>query len=480
MSVILVALFCALMLVYRLRRPRYPPLPPGPPADPFIGHLRIAPTSDFGISFYNMGKTYGNLMHLNIFGRITVVVNSVRVAAELMEKRRSSSKYNDRALLRVFRIMGWTENLAFIPYGRTFQRHRRMFKEAFNKKASLNHRPVQLFEARVLAKNLMKEPDNWAKLLTRFSTAVILRIVHGHHVVSEYDPLVKLAEEEGWALTQLGSVGANLLDVFPFLQYMPSWFPGTHYAQFAREHYPKVREMYELPLRDVLERMAQGTAAESVMASQLSALHREGDRVGYTVEDIKGVAATSYIAGAETTASTLFSFMLAMVLHPECQLRAQAELDRVVGTNRLPEFDDRPSLPYLECLLQETFRWNHPLPTGVPHRVTADDVYDGMFIPEGSIIIPNIRGMTWDESLYADPFTFDPTRFLPMPEGRNEPFSGATWGFGRRVCPGRHLADASLWIAIAMLLSTVQISKAVDEDGNEIMPEVAFITSFTR
>ncbi|KAF8073649.1 cytochrome P450 [Lyophyllum atratum] len=426
MSLLLLTPLCAFVFVYRLCRPRYPPLPPGPPSDPLIGHLRIAPTSNFDIFFYKLGKTYGNIMHLNILGRITIIVNNIQTAVELMEKR--SSNYNDRPRLRVFDIMGWTDNLAFLPYGKSFQVQRRMFKQHFNKKTTSNYRPIQVREARVLVQNLVSDPEDWEKLLTRFSTAIIMRIVHGHQVVSDIDPYVKLADEVGWTLTQLGSVGSNLLDVFPFLQYMPSWFPGTYYARFARHHYPKVREMYDFPFQDVQGQMAEGTAKASVMASQLDALSREGNAVGYGVDDIKGMATTAYIA--------------------ECQVRAQEELDAVVGTHRLPEFNDRASLPYLEGLLQETLRWNHPLPTSIPHRVVEDDVYNGMFIPKGSLIIPNIRGMTWDESLYADPFTFDPTRFLPKPEGREEPPSGATWGFGRRICPGRHVAEASLWIAM--------------------------------
>ncbi|KAG6834253.1 hypothetical protein H0H93_010864, partial [Arthromyces matolae] len=68
---------------------------------------------------------------------------------------------------------------------------------------------------------------------------------------------------------------------------------------------------------------------------------------------------------------------------------------------------------------------------GVPHKVTEDEIYRGMLIPKGATIIANTRSMTLDESVYTDPYTFDPTRFLPAPLGRGEPTTTALYGFGR-------------------------------------------------
>jgi len=87
--------------------------------------------------------------------------------------------------------------------------------------------------------------------------------------------------------------------------------------------------------------------------------------------------------------------------------------------------------------------------------------------------------MTLDERIYADPFKFDPTRYLPKPEGRGEPHPNGPFGFGRRICPGRFVADASMWIAVASILATLSISKALDESGNEITPRVAFTSGIT-
>jgi cytochrome P450 len=104
-----------------------------------------------------------------------------------------------------------------------------------------------------------------------------------------------------------------------------------------------------------------------------------------------------------------------MALHPEVVRKAQAEIDAVVGNDRLPTFSDREQLPYLDALVKEVLRWNAVVPTGtrcsflacrkynqftlqlpaVPHRAIQDDVHEGFLIPKGSLVIPNI----WSVSL---------------------------------------------------------------------------------
>jgi len=79
--------------------------------------------------------------------------------------------------------------------------------------------------------------------------------------------------------------------------------------------------------------------------------------------------------------------------------------------------------------------------------------------------------MTLDENIYENAFEFEPTRFLPSPLGRGEPYPVGPFGFGRRACPGRHLANDSLWIAVATILSTMHISREFGEDGKEIVPD---------
>lgn len=107
-----------------------------------------------------------------------------------------------------------------------------------------------------------------------------------------------------------------------------------------------------------------------------------------TEELIKDSAAVSYAAGADTSVSTLTTFILAMTLHPEAQKRAQAELDAVLG-DRLPTFADKDDLPYVTAIMKEVFRWIPVLPLAVPHRAIHSDRYKDFHIPAGASVLGN-------------------------------------------------------------------------------------------
>jgi cytochrome P450 len=107
-----------------------------------------------------------------------------------------------------------------------------------------------------------------------------------------------------------------------------------------------------------------------------------------TEELIKDSAAVSYAAGADTSVSTLTTFILAMTLHPEAQKRAQAELDAVLD-DRLPTFADKDNLPYVTAVMKEVFRWIPVLPLAVPHRAVKQDRYKDYHIPAGASVLGN-------------------------------------------------------------------------------------------
>ncbi|OJT06167.1 O-methylsterigmatocystin oxidoreductase [Trametes pubescens] len=167
-------------------------------------------------------------------------------------------------------------------------------------------------------------------------------------------------------------------------------------------------------------------------------------------------------------------FILAMVKYPAAMRKAQAEIDGLTGGRRLPTPDDRPALPYVEAVLRECLRWTAPVPLGLPHRLMEDDVYQGRTIPKGTLIFANIWRMTRDPAVFVDPEAFIPERYLEVVDDtiakKRDPWS-YVFGFGRRKCPGSHLADASLWLVMACMLATLDFEKATDASGNIIEPQ---------
>ena len=164
-----------------------------------------------------------------------------------------------------------------------------------------------------------------------------------------------------------------------------------------------------------------------------------------------------------------------MVSHPEIQKRAQDELDAVVGRSRTPTFADIPNLPYIQAIVKESLRWRPPLPMAVPHSTTEDDWYEGMYIPKGTICLVNLWQCHHDEDAYGPTATsFNPERFLdehgkliPGPPITRED-GHSSYGFGRRICVGKHAANDALFIDMATLLWAVRFEYGRDENGKEV------------
>lgn len=108
-------------------------------------------------------------------------------------------------------------------------------------------------------------------------------------------------------------------------------------------------------------------------------------------DDLAGYTSGSLLeAGSDTTASVLYGFIQALLVWPEVQKKAQAEVDRVVGPNRLPTMEDYPDLLYIRCCVKEALRWMPTVILGVPHAALQDDTYEGYRIPKGASVINNV------------------------------------------------------------------------------------------
>ncbi|KAK1235349.1 hypothetical protein PQX77_001438 [Marasmius sp. AFHP31] len=168
-----------------------------------------------------------------------------------------------------------------------------------------------------------------------------------------------------------------------------------------------------------------------------------------------------------------------MSLHPEFQIRAQKEIDIIVNSGRLPDFDDRDDFPFVNAIIQETLRWN---PASLIELYTMMFMKDFIF-PQRSIIDPDAdtiyrRAVTHDEALYGpNPDAFNPDRFMQVDSKPPDPELFA-FGFGRRICPGRYLAMNTIYLTVAHLLATFTIAKAIDGDGNEVEPVAEFTPNF--
>ncbi|KAF8835269.1 cytochrome P450 [Paxillus ammoniavirescens] len=464
--VVPVAVLLAVEGLRRLRRPSRssgPLLPPGPTPIPFLGNVWGLNADAPYLTYAEWSKTYGDILYTQILNQEIIVLNSEEVAVELLEKR--SNKYSDRPLFALADLFGCEWSSVLAHYGPRLRQHRKLYHQFFSASASLSYRPRQLETAHEMLAHILDDPTHYAEHFDTFAATVVMSVTYGYDINGK-EAFAKYLKRAADIFTHFATPeSAALCAAFPFIKKLPAWFPfmGFKYEAVKCEKLANGgrHESYAWVRQQVDEHIARRSmVADAIVKYGLD----DDSKNPQLVQAIKDSAAALYGAAVETTQSVLLVFVYLLMLHPEVQVRAQAEIDRVVGTERLPDFGDRPALPYVDALLRETLRSHPVVPIGVPHATTEDDIYEGYYIPKGATIMANVWAMSHNEDKYPDPTAFLPERFLQSDGTLNDDDLPWIFGFGRRICPGRHVADASLWCAMVSILAAFTIEKT---EGSE-------------
>ncbi|KAJ7762784.1 cytochrome P450 [Mycena maculata] len=400
-----------------------------------------------------------------------IILNSATDAFNLLSKR--SAIYSDRPFATMAgRLMRREKSIFCISYNDRLKTYRRLMHQSFNPTASQMFWEVEEQEARILVESIIASPENLVEHLRRNAAAVIMKISYGYPVTRNDDHFVALAEEGIKIASMASAPGKWLVDSFPILRFLPDWFPGAGFKTKAKEWGQTLYEQSLEPHTWVKEQLRAGTAIPSFTSALLQP--SDGHSVDAEEEDrILWSSGALYFAGADTSVSVVKTFFFTMMMHPSVQRQAQDEVDRFFASeHRLPTLHDQGAFPYVQCILKEVLRWAPASPFGLFHCTAKPDVYKGYLIPAKTSIMANIWAMMHDATVYPDPFSFDPSRFLgdkPQADPRDYAF-----GFGRRICPGQHLAENSIWIQMVLSLLTMTICKPLDSSGKTIEPEVAF------
>ncbi|KAJ7771576.1 cytochrome P450 [Mycena metata] len=454
---LLVALYSYFLQVNRSKLP----LPPGPKKLPLVGNLFDMPKSFEWITYMEWARKFNSdILHLNVVGTSIIVLSTAEAANELLEKR--ASIYSDRPRFRMVNdLMGWDFALAFMKYGDHWRAHRRLFHEVFNAVAAQSFRPKEREVTNELLYDFLQDPEHDVlDHLRHMAAKFVMSVAYGLEIQRSNDPYVELADKAVEGLVTAVVPGRFLVDSMPFLKYVPAWVPGAGFQRKAEEWRRLARGMLEKPYAEAKAKIASGNPQHSFTLDGQRMVENSDENIdkAYLAQVVQATAGTMYTAGTGTTVK-----------------KAQAEIDAVVGQDRFPDFDDEASLPYVTACMKESLRWKNVTPISIPHFVAVEDEYRGYRIPAGSVVIPNTWAILHDEVMYPDPYSFKPERWLV--DGKLNPAimdPEMIFGFGRRICPGRHMAKAHVWLSIARILATFDITKPVDKDGKVIEPNFEY------
>ncbi|KAH9917465.1 cytochrome P450 [Fomitopsis serialis] len=436
-------------------------VPPGPTGWPFIGNILDLRTPQPWITFAEWSARWGNIMQIDLLGQPLVIVGSHKTAVDMLERK--TSMYSDRPRLTFMgRLVGWDRLTALLPYGPRWRETRRLFTPALGSRASVvAFEPIMNVQITRFLPRIMKSPDNIVDQVVRTVAGTTLMIVYGYNLREDDNTFVDIARA---AMPEFSSgflPGAYLVDLLPILKYVPSWMPGSGWKKLVKTWKHDLNTLLDTPYEYVKEEIANGSTFPSFVSLCL------GDSPDAEREELVKTAASSlYIGAVDSTSSAVTTFFHAMAKHPEVQKKAQEEIDRAVGTDRLPLLQDRHRLPYIDAIISEVLRWKPAVPLGMPHRLEQDDVHEGFYLREGSIVVANIWQMLHDSDTYAEPEVFNPERFIAS-EKREAEMDPRTiiWGFGRRSCPGLYLADTCIFLAVVQILAAFKITT---QDGGNI------------
>ncbi|KAG2003242.1 cytochrome P450 [Coprinopsis cinerea AmutBmut pab1-1] len=338
------------------RRSKGYKLPPSPRRGyPLLGHALDVPRSNEHVVFREWSKELGrDIFYLDAAGTPIVVVNTIELATEMLEKR--SRIYSSRpGSIMMNDLMGWGWVISNLPYGEKWKERRKLFQRHFSPANKASHQFCEQEHISKLLVKLLDSPDGFMGHTRHMVGGIAYSIAYGLSVQPNNDPYIQLAEAAIKSAVEAAVPGAFLVDFVPALRYVPEWVPGAGFKKKAREWKRLNNKMRNKPFEEAEAQINEGIARPSFIRKALEDLDTSGN-VAHQREVIQDTAGMVFAAAADTTTSALCTFFLAMMCYPKVQKRAQEELDRVLGIGTLPQSEDENRLPYINAIVKEVLR----------------------------------------------------------------------------------------------------------------------------
>ncbi|KAG8849117.1 hypothetical protein FRB91_010219 [Serendipita sp. 411] len=446
---------------------------PGPPRLWLLGNALDMPMQLEWLSYEKWKRKYGDVVALDVLGLQVLVLNTPEYIHELMEKRAATSAGRMHFNM-CGKLVGFQKTTVFLPPDAVLRETRTLMRQTVGPKGVKDHHWLIETEFIKLVGRIMNSNGGQTLMneIRHAVGAVTIGVSYGLPVPHYSDPLITDVELAMAHFSKTTRAGAYLVDVFPILEHVPSWFPGAGFKREAARMRADMDRAVNNPFNASMDVINNTTIKRAFVHEHMG----QPDLTPEKADIIKWSAISLYLAGSDTASGVIYVFLLAMTIFQECQIRAREEIYRVVGRSRLPSLEDRPSLPYVNAILKEVMRWHPIVPQAAPHTTTEDQMLDGYFIKKGTLLLTNTWSIFHDEKYFSQPEEFIPERFLgEKATAELDPLKFA-FGHGRRACPGQELAEREVWIAIVMVLSTLKIMKPLDAEGKEKEVPATFLS----
>uniref|UniRef100_A0A8C2E8M3 Cytochrome P450, family 2, subfamily Y, polypeptide 3 n=1 Tax=Cyprinus carpio TaxID=7962 RepID=A0A8C2E8M3_CYPCA len=484
-SLVLALVLAVLMLVWWKRKASGLNLPPGPLALPLIGNLPIMDKRAPFKSFMQWSKTYGSVMTVYLGPqRMVVLVGYDTVKEALVDQ---AEHFTGRApvpfLIKVLRGYGEINvNFCLVISNGDRWRQLKRFTLTTLRDFGMGRKRMEQWiqeESRHLLKSFEETkstPVDPAFFLSRAVSNVICSLVFGQRFDYEDKNFLHLLQIISRLLRFISSPWGQLYNIFPKLMQL---LPGRHHAMFKETEDIKAFILKKIKEHEQNLDFSDPKDFIDCFFIKLKQEKHNPD-TEFHKDNMLGTVLNLFIAGTETTSTTLRYALMLLIKHTHIQEQMQREIDRVIGQNRVPTMDDRKSLPFTDAVIHEVQRYLDIIPLNVPHYATHDISFRGYIIPKDTVIIPMLHSVLRDEEQWETPWTFNPEHFLDDNGNFKKNPAFIPFSAGKRSCVGESLARMELFLFIVSLLQKFSFSSPKGPDGVDTSPEFSSFGNMPR
>ncbi|KAL7101282.1 hypothetical protein ACP275_08G045300 [Erythranthe tilingii] len=422
-------------------------LPPGPTPLPLIGNLHLLGDQPHK-SLCRLAKTHGPLMYLRLGFINTVVISSAEMAKEVLQKH--DLAFSSRSIPNAIHAHDqFKYSVVWLPVGPRWRSLRKALTANMFSSSRLdsgqNHRCRKVQELVDYCRS--GEAVDVGRAAFRTSLNLLSSTIFSKDLTDPFSDSAKEFRDLVWNI-MMEAGKPNLVDFFPILGKLdPQGVRRRTTVHFG--------ELLDLIGGLINERLEKGKSDQNAdVIDVLLAVWKENpEEIDRT--HIERMCLDLFIAGTDTSSSTVEWAMAEALANPEIMEKAKAELEEIVGKGKVLEEADISRLPYLRCMVKETLRLHPPVPFLIPRRVEEDVDVCNYTVPKNSQVLVNAWAIGRDAGIWDNPLEFKPERFIGSEvDVKGRDFELIPFGGGRRICPGLPLAVRMVPMMVGSLLNS--------------------------
>ena len=474
-STILVFLMVLLMVKLGQIWRRRAALPPGPMGWPIVGHLPMLGKQPH-LYFMKLWRQYGSYVYIRMGRRDTLIVNGYKACQDVFLHNVNGNIFADRPDFESIKALlpEYSPEFSMTSYTESWKIKKKTVTAAFKiittKQTSHDLIWRKASDLADLLGNRQIATDPRACIKNAVGN-VLLPLVFGKEENFSVNPVLNELIQASENFIEYQKAGGNPGDLFPWVSYIyhTSGFKKfikteRRISEICKQQFDKHTDLFEEDnVKDLIDAL--------ILTSKHIHTQRHTDNENIKCTEIKSIVG----AGLATTATVIQWMFIYMAAFPDFKKQVHEEIGKIIGTERQVKIEDMAFLPFTKACIYEILRHTSIAPLALPHASRRDTIINGYVIPKGTLVFPNLWSVSRDETIWENPETFNPKRFL-TDDGKafdkKKGFLVLTFGCGKRRCPGEQLALIQLFIFFVTLMQKIDIN----EDKNH---PVVFESVFT-